>query len=74
MKEWENIRKKKFPISIKWSPNIYNEIYFFYKYDIQPDDTINNTSNPSLYAIRFKELAKKSFYLYNDKLYNKKIN
>ena len=44
-------------------------MYIFYKYDILPDDRLNNTSNPSLYTIRFKELAKKSFYLYNDRLY-----
>ena len=24
LKEWEKIRKKEYPISIKWSPNIYN--------------------------------------------------
>ena len=69
LKEWEKIRKKEYPISIKWSPNIYNEMYILYRYNILPENRINNPTNPSLYAIRFKELAKKSFYFNNDRLY-----
>ena len=44
-------------------------MYILYRYNILPENRINNPTNPSLYAIRFKELAKKSFYFNNDRLY-----
>ena len=64
-----NYKRKNYPLSIRWWPNIYNEMFIFYKYNIQPEDRINNSTNPSLYIIRFKELAKKSFALISDRLY-----
>ena len=44
-------------------------MYILYRYNILPENRINNSTNPSLYAIRFKELEKKSFYFNNDRLY-----
>ena len=67
--EWEKIRKKEYPISLKWYPDIYREMYYFFKYDILPEERFNNTTNPSQYIKRFKELAKKAFYYNNDRLY-----
>ena len=72
--EWEKIRKKEYPLSLKWYPEIYREMYNFYKYNIIPEERFQNTSNPSVYTIRFKELAFKCFYLQNNRLYFIKIN
>ena len=49
-------------------------MYNFYKYNIIPEERFQNTSNPSVYTIRFKELAFKYFYLQNNRLYFIKIN
>ena len=49
-------------------------MYEFYKYNRIPEERIQNSSNASLYTIRFKDLAKKSFYLMNDRLYYIKHN
>ena len=52
-------------------------MYNFYKYNILPTERLSKTSNTSLYTIRFKELAKKRFYLENNNLYfikSKKTN
>ena len=67
--EWEKIRKKEYPLSLKWYPDIYREMYYFFKYDILPEERFNNTTNPSQYIKRFKELAKKAFYYNNDRLF-----
>ena len=67
--EWEKIRKKEYPLSLKWYPEIYREMYCYYKYDIIPEERFNNTKNPGVYIKRFKNLALKSFYLKNDRLY-----
>ena len=72
--EWEKIRKKEYPLSLKWYPDIYREMYHFYKYGIIPEERFNKTSNPRVYINRFKELAKKSFYYDNDKLFYIKAN
>ena len=72
--EWEKIRKKEYPISLKWYPDIYREMYNFYKYGIISEERFNNTSNPRVYISRFKELAKKSFYYESDRLYFIKVN
>ena len=66
--EWEKIRKKEYPLSLKWYPDIYREMYYFFKYDILPEERFNNTTNPSQYIKRFKELAKKVFYYNNGRL------
>ena len=29
--EWENIRKKEYPLSLKWYPDIYKEMYYFFQ-------------------------------------------
>ena len=44
-------------------------MYNFYKYRIIPEERFNNTKNPRVYINRFQELAKKSFYFDNDRLY-----
>ena len=44
-------------------------MFNFYKYNIIPSGRLSNTSNPSQYTIRFKKLAKKSFYFEKDRLY-----
>ena len=44
-------------------------MYNFYKYIIIPEERFNNTKNPRVYINRFQELAKKSFYFDNDRLY-----
>ena len=67
--EWEKIRKKEYPLSLKWYPEIYREMYCFYKYEIIPEERFNNTKNPGVYIKRFKNLAMKSFWLKNDLLY-----
>jgi len=67
--EWEKIRKKEYPLSIKWYAEIYREMYCFYKYDIIPEERFNNTKNPGVYIKRFKNLAMKSFCLKIDRLY-----
>ena len=67
--EWEKIRKKEYPLSLKWYPEIYREMYYFFKYDITPEERFNKTTNPSQYIKRFKDLAKKSFYYNSDRLY-----
>ena len=41
----------------------------FLKYNIIPEERFNLTSNPRVYINRFNELAKKSFYYENDRLY-----
>ena len=69
LEERKKIRKKEFPISLKWTPEIYKEIYNFYKFNIIPTERLSKTSNPSQYTIRFKELALKNFYFENDRLY-----
>ena len=66
---WKNERKNKeknYQISIICSPDIYNEIYIFYKYNILSENRINNSTNPSSYTIKFKAFAKKSFSLIYD--------
>ena len=67
--EWKNIRKQEYPLSLKWYPEIYREMYCFYKYNIIPEERFSLTSNPRVYINRFKELAQKSFYYENDRLY-----
>ena len=57
----EKIRKKEYPICFRWSSNLLNEMYAFYKYQILPEERIEKTKNKCLYTIRFKELAKKNF-------------
>ena len=69
LSEWEKLRKKEYPLSLKWYPEIYREMYNFYKYRIIPEERFNNTKNPRVYINRFQELAKKSFYYDNDRLY-----
>ena len=64
--EWKKIRKQEYPLSLKWYPEIYREIYCFYKYEIIPEERFNKTSNPRVYLKRFKDLAKKCFYYDND--------
>ena len=49
-------------------------MFAFYKFDLIPEERFKNTSNPSQYTIRFKELTKKSFFLVNDRLYFIKDN
>ena len=49
-------------------------MYNYYKYNILPEERFKNTSNLSIYTIRFKELAFKSFYLMNNRLYYIKSN
>ena len=68
MSELEKLRKKEFPISYKWYPNIYLEMYNYYKYNTLPDERFKSSSNPSLYELRFKDLAKNSFILEGDRL------
>ena len=41
----------------------------FYKYKIIPEERFNKTTNPRVYISRFNELAKKSFYYNNERLY-----
>ena len=67
--EWEKIRKKEYPLSLKWYPEIYREMYYFFKYDITPEERFKQTTNPSQYIKRFKDLAKKSFYYNSDRLF-----
>ena len=67
--EWEKIRKKEYPLSIKWYAEIYREMYCLYKYDIIPEERFNNTKNPGVYIKSFKNLAMRSFCLKNDRLY-----
>ena len=67
--KWKNIRKKEYPLSLKWYPEIYREMYCFYKYNIIPEERFSLTSNPRVYINRFKELAQKTFYYENDRLY-----
>jgi hypothetical protein len=69
LNEWKNIRKKQYPLSLKWYPEIYREMFCFYKYGIIPEERFNNTTNPRVYINRFRELAKKSFYFSNERLY-----
>ena len=69
LNEWKNIRKKEYPLSLKWYPEIYREMFCFYKYGIIPEERFNNTTNPRVYINRFRELAKKSFYFSNERLY-----
>lgn len=75
--ELKKLRKKEFPLSYKWNPNTYNDIYEYYKFNIIPDSRFKLTTNPSLYESRFKDLAKNYFALRGDRLYyikhNKKI-
>ena len=69
LNELQKLRKREYPISIKWYPDIFNEMYMYYKYNIVPEERFKHTSNVSLYISRFKELAFKSFYLDADRLY-----
>ena len=69
LEERKKLRKKEYPISLKWSPDIYKEMYNFYKFNIIPLERLSKTSNPSLYTISFKELAYKNFYFENERLY-----
>ena len=69
LNEWEKIRKREYPLSLKWYPDIYREMFHFYKYGIIPEERFINTKNARVYVSRFKELAKKSFYFNNDRLY-----
>ena len=48
LEELRKLRKKEFPLSCKWHPNIYNDIYNFYKYNILPESRFKSTTNPSL--------------------------
>ena len=36
LKELEKIRKREFPLCLKWYPDIYNEMYCYFKYKIIP--------------------------------------
>ncbi len=45
------IKKKDYLVSIKWYPKIYSEMYKFYKFNILPEDRINESINPSLYIM-----------------------
>ena len=75
LEELTKLRKKEFPISYKWHPNTYNEIYNFYKYNRLPESSFKSTTNPSLYESHFKELAYNSFILQGERLYYiKQIN
>ena len=49
-------------------------MFSFYKFNIISEERFKTTFNPSQYTIRFKELAKKSFYLENNRLYFIKDN
>ena len=44
-------------------------MFHFYKYGIIPEERFINTKNARVYVSRFKELAKKSFYINSDRLY-----
>ena len=46
----------------------------YYKYNILPIDRFKNNTNSNLYYSRFQNLAKKSFYYFNDRLYYIKEN
>ena len=72
LEDLRKLRKKEFILSYKWHPNIYKDIYNFYKYNSLPESRFKSTTNPSLYESRFKELANKSFLLQGDRLYYKK--
>ena len=63
--------KKIYPISLLSSPNIYNEMYDFWKSKckILPTNRFINSSNKYLYTNRFKEQAWNKYYLYKDILY-----
>lgn len=69
LNEWEKIRKREYPVALHWSPNIFNEMYNFYKNKELPEERFKSSSNISQSIIRFKELAKKKFILINDRLY-----
>ena len=56
LNEWKNIRKKEYPLSLKWYPEIYREMFCFYKYGIIPEERFNNTTNPRVYINRFREI------------------
>ena len=45
--------KKEYPLSLKWYPEIYREMYCYYKYDIIPEERFNNSKNPGVYIKRF---------------------
>ena len=66
-----DIRKKVYPISLFSSPNIYNEMYDFWKSKckILPTGRFINSSNKYLYTNRFKEQTWNKYYLYKDRLY-----
>ena len=74
LKEREKIRTREYPICFRWSANLLNEMFTFYKYNILPEERIEKTKNKSLYTIRFKELAKNKFYFTNDRLFYIKNN
>ena len=59
------IYKKIYPKSIRSSPNIYNEMYLYWRSNcsILPDQRLNESSNKYLYKSRFIELAWKKYYL-----------
>ena len=69
LNELQKLRKREYPISIKWYPDIFNEMYMYFKYNIVPEEIFKHTSNVSLYISRFKDLSFKSFYLDADRLY-----
>ena len=49
-------------------------MFEFFKFNKLPEERFENTSNPSIYTQRFKELAIKSFYINNDRLFYIKKN
>ena len=69
LNQLQQLRKKEYPLCIKWHPEIFKEIYNYYKYKKLPAERFKNTTNASLYISRFKELANKSFYLNGSRLY-----
>jgi hypothetical protein len=74
IEERKKLRKNVYPFAYKWYPDIYKKMFSFYKFNIIPEERFKSTSNPSQYTIRFKELAKKSFYVENNRLYFIKDN
>ena len=68
LNELQQLRKKEYPLCLKWHPEIFKEMYNYYKYKKLPVERFKTTTNASLYISRFKELANKSFYLNGDRL------